>query len=180
MLSVRCLSCPVCDVRALWPNGWTYQDKTWHAGRVRWGPSSPSPKGHSPPIFGPHLLRPNGWMDEGGTWQGGRHQPRRLFVRWGHSHLPPKGGGTLLPNFRPISIVATGKTVGCIKMPLGVDVGLSPGDFVLHGDPVLPPEQRGGGHIVLDGFPALRERRTASPSFRVMSIVATVAHLSYC
>jgi len=32
------------------------------------------------------------------------------------------------------------------------------------------------GHIVLDGFkiPALRERRTASPSFRPMSIVATV------
>jgi len=49
MLSGRCLSClscPVCDVRALWPNGWTDQDETWHAGRsrprpyyVRWGPS---------------------------------------------------------------------------------------------------------------------------------------------
>jgi len=39
MLSVCCLSvCPVlsclsvCDVRALWPNGWTDQDETWHAG----------------------------------------------------------------------------------------------------------------------------------------------------
>jgi len=32
----------------------------------------------------------------------------------------------------------------------------------------------GTGHIVLDGFPA------PSPSFRPMSIVATVAHLSYC
>ena len=31
MLSDRCLSvCPVCDVRALWPNGWTDQDETWH------------------------------------------------------------------------------------------------------------------------------------------------------
>ena len=62
MLSVRCLSvCPVCpvlsvcDVHALWPNGWTDQDETWHAGRprpwphcVRWEPSCPSPKGHSP------------------------------------------------------------------------------------------------------------------------------------
>jgi len=61
MLSVRCLSClscpvcPVCDVRALWLNGWTDQDQTWHAGRpqpwphcVRWGPSSPPLKGHSP------------------------------------------------------------------------------------------------------------------------------------
>ena len=33
--SVVCLSCPVCDVRALWPNGWTDQDETWHAGRPR-------------------------------------------------------------------------------------------------------------------------------------------------
>ena len=55
-----CLSCPVCDVRALWPNGWTNQDETWHAGRprpwphcVRWGPSSPSSKGTQPPNFRP-------------------------------------------------------------------------------------------------------------------------------
>jgi len=38
----------------------------------------------------------------------------------------------------------------------------------------------GTGHIVLDGFPALRERGTAPPFFRSMSVVATVAHLSYC
>jgi len=38
----------------------------------------------------------------------------------------------------------------------------------------------GAGHIVLDGFPALRERGTARPSFMPMSTVATVAHLSYC
>ena len=35
MLSDRCLSvclsCPVCDVGALWPNGWMDQDETWHA-----------------------------------------------------------------------------------------------------------------------------------------------------
>ena len=61
------LSCPVlsvlsvCDVRALWPNGWTDdQDETWHAGRprpwprcVRWRPSSPSPKGAQPPNVRP-------------------------------------------------------------------------------------------------------------------------------
>ena len=29
-------------------------------------------------------------------------------------------------------------------MPLGVDVGLSPGDFVLDGDPVPLPKRRGG------------------------------------
>jgi len=49
-----------------------------------------------------------------------------------------------------------------MKMPLGTEVDI------------------GAGHIVLDGFPALRERGTAPPSFRPLSIVATVAHLSYC
>jgi len=29
----------------------------------RWGPSSPSPKGAQPPIFGPCPLWPNSWMD---------------------------------------------------------------------------------------------------------------------
>jgi len=49
MLSDRCLS--VLSVCALWPNGWTDQDETWHAGRTRPWPhcvSSPSPKGHNP------------------------------------------------------------------------------------------------------------------------------------
>ena len=37
------------------------------------------------------------------------------------------------------------------------------------------------GHIVLDGVPAPCERGTAAPPyFWPMSIVATVAHLSYC
>jgi len=60
MLSDRCLSvclsCPVCDVRALWPNGWLNQDETWQAGRprpwphcVRWGSSCHSPKRAQPP-----------------------------------------------------------------------------------------------------------------------------------
>jgi len=88
------LSCPVCDVRALWPNGWTDQDETWHAGRprpwphcVRWRPRSPPPKKGAEPhqIFGPCLLWPNGWMDQDGTWHGGRPQPRGLCVRWGPS-----------------------------------------------------------------------------------------------
>ena len=53
-------SCPVCHVRALWPNGWTDQDETWHAGRprpwphcFRWRPSSLSPKGAQTPNFRP-------------------------------------------------------------------------------------------------------------------------------
>ena len=63
----RCLSvCPVCNVGVLWPNGWMDQDETWYGGRprpwpqcVRWGPSSPFPKGTQPPIFGPCLLWSN-------------------------------------------------------------------------------------------------------------------------
>ena len=62
MLSDHCLSClsvcPVCNVGVLWPNSWTDQDKTWHAGRpgpwphcVRWAPSSSSPKGGQSPNF---------------------------------------------------------------------------------------------------------------------------------
>jgi len=50
-----------------------------------------------------------------------------------------------------------------MKTPLGTEVDLGPGGIVLNGDPA-PPRKRG----------------TAAPSFRSMSIVATVAHLSYC
>jgi len=77
-----------------------------------------------------------------------------------------------------------------IKMSLGMEVGLSPGDFELDGDPASPllkghiPQflssvrcgqttgwmktplgteiDLGPGHIVLHGVPALRERGTAA------------------
>ena len=53
-----------------------------------------------------------------------------------------------------------------MKMPLGTEVDLSPGHIVLDGDPDPPPPAKGAQH--------------SSLSFRPMSIVATVAHLSYC
>ena len=52
-----------------------------------------------------------------------------------------------------------GKTAGCISMPLGIEVGLSPRDFVLHGDPAPLPKRRQS-----PGAPP--------PNFRPMSIVA--------
>ena len=55
-----------------------------------------------------------------------------------------------------------GQTAGWMKTPLGTEVDIIP------------------AHIVLDGVPAVRERRTTAPLFSAMSIVATVAHLSYC
>ena len=114
MLSNCCLSCPVCpvcDIGVLWPNGSTDEDETWHAGSL--GPSHivldgnlcpPSPKGHSPPIFGPYLLWPYGSMDQDATWYEGRPRPKRHCVRWGPSSPPPQRGQSP-PNFRPMSIV---------------------------------------------------------------------------
>ena len=57
-----------------------------------------------------------------------------------------------------------GQTAGWMKMPLSTEVDLGRGHIVLDGDQLTPP----------------RERGTAAPSFRLMSVVATVAHLSYC
>jgi len=100
MLSDRCR--PVCNVGVLLLNGWMDQDGTWHAlhaGRprpwphcVRWGPSSPPPKGHSPPPqFSAHIC-------------------------WG-------------------------QMAAWIKMPLGMEVDLDQGDFVLDGDPGPSPKR---------------------------------------
>jgi len=48
-------------------------------------------------------------------------------------------------------------------MPLGTEVGLGPGDIVLDGDPAPP-----------------RNGHKSPASFQPVSIVAMVAHLSYC
>ena len=97
-------------------------------------PAPPSPKGGgTPQIFGPCLLWPNGWMDQDGTCHGGRPWSSPHCARWGQSSPPQKRGQSPPPNFRPISLCPNGWL--CIKMPLGMEVGLSPGEFVLDGDP---------------------------------------------
>ena len=59
--------------------------------------------------------------------------------------------------------VYCGQTAGWMKTPLGTEVDLDP------------------GHTVLDGGPSsARKGQSSPPSFRPVSIVATVAHLSYC
>ena len=45
--------------------------------------------------------------------------------------------------------VCCGQTAGWIKMPLGTEVGLSPGDIVLYGDPAHPLKK---GHSSLPQF----------------------------
>jgi len=57
-------------------------------------------------------------------------------VRQGLSSPPPKAQH---PNFRPLSIVA--KWLDGF-MPLGMEVGLDPGDFVLDGDPAHPKREQ--------------------------------------
>jgi len=164
MLSdVVCLS--VCNVGVLWPNGWMHQDETWHACRsrpwphcVRWGCTSPSPKGAQPLQFSAHIC--------------------------------------------------CGQMAGW-KMPLGMEVGLSPGNFVLDGHPAPLPKNgaephrnfpqcplwpnswmdqnstwhRGGprsSHIVLDGDPLPTPKGGGAPNFRPMSILVKRLHGSRC
>ena len=74
----------------------------------------------------------------------------------------PKTEGTPTTTQFLAHVYCDGQTAGWMKAPLGTEVDLGP------------------GHIVLDGVPPLRETGTELPSFRSMSIVATVAHLSYC
>ena len=177
MLSDRCLYvCHVClsvlsvrNVRALWPNGWTDQDETWHADRprpwphcVRWGPSSPFPqRGTAHTQFSAHIC-----CGQMAPWI---RMPLGMelclspgdFVLDEDSAPPPQKGGAPL-NF--LAHVYCGQTAEWIKMVLGTEVGLSPGDFVLDG--TQPPSQNVG--------------RAPVPNFRPISIVAKRLDTSIC
>jgi len=73
------------------------------------------------------------------------------------------------------------QTAGCIEMPLGMEVGLSPGEFVLDGDPASHPlKGHSPPHCIRRGPSSAQKGHSSPPSFRPMSVVATVAHLSYC
>jgi len=141
MLSVRCLSClsvcPVCDVGALWPNGWTDQDETWNAGRPRpwphcasWGSSSPTPKGHSPQFLA-HICcgQMAAWIKMSLGTELGLESTLCYMGR-----APP-------PQFSDHAYC--GQTGGWMKLVHGMEVGFSPADFVSDGDPAPPP--KGGG-----------------------------------
>jgi len=64
-------------------------------------------------------------MDQDATW---------TMVGLGPGNIVLDGD----PNFRLMSVVATGQTAGWIKMPLDTKVGLGPGHIVLHGNPTPP------------------------------------------
>ena len=63
-----------------------------------------------------------------GMQVGYRPQPSRLCVRWGPSPTLPSPRRGRSPQFS--AHVYCGQMAGCIKMQLGMEVGLSPGDVV--------------------------------------------------
>ena len=107
----------------------------------KWGQSPLPINGTEPPspIFGPCLLWPNGWMDQDGTWHGDRPLHGPHWARWGPPSYPRQKRGQS-PQFS--AHFYCGQTAGCIKMPLGMEVGLSPGDVMLDGVAALPPPKR--------------------------------------
>jgi len=146
-------------------------------------------------------------MNQDATWYGGRPRPRRHCVRWGPSS-PPKKKWRHSPQLS--AHVYCGQTAGWIKMPLGMEIGLGPGDFRFHGDPAPPKGEHSPslfdhvycgqtagwikmplcmevglvpGHIVLDGDPAPQKKEGGTtPQFLVSHVCScqTVAHISYC
>ena len=114
---------------------------------------------HPPhPIFVPCLLWRNSWMDQDGTWYRGDFGPGDIVLDG--VAAPTKRGHS--PQF--LVHLCCSQTAGWMKTPLGMEVDLGPGHFVLDGDPAPPRE----GHS------------SPPPSFRPLSFVATIAHLSCC
>jgi len=119
-------------------------------------------------------------MDQGETWHGCRPWPRPHCVRWGPSAplhpwtlrrytnyiiiiiiiITKKGHSN--PQF--LAHVCCDQTAGWIKMLLGTEVGLGPGDIVLDGDSAPPPQKKKKGY--------------SPPNFRPMSIVAKRSPIS--
>jgi len=116
---------------------------------------------HSPhphPIFGSCLLRPNCCMDQDATWYGGKRRPRWRCVRWGHSS-PVKGAQP--PVF--------GSCLLCVPN------GWMDEDASWYGS-----APRSSPHCIRRGPSSPRKGQCRPASFRPMSVVATVPHLSYC
>jgi len=106
-------------------------------------PSAPPPKKKKK--LDPCLLWPNGWKDQDRTWHGGIGLiPGDLVVLDGDPAPHSKKGAEPPPQFS--AHFCCGQTAGCTKMPLGMELGLSPGDFVLDGD--TAPPQKGGGALI--------------------------------
>jgi len=114
-------------------------------------------KGADPQFLAHFLLSPNGWMHQDATWYGGRPQPRRLCVRWGPSFPSPKGA----------------------HPPIFVQCPLWPNDWMDEDATWYRNRPRPRPYCITRGPSSARKGHSSLPSFRPMSIVAMVAHLSY-
>ena len=89
--------------------------------------------------------------------------PGDFVLDWDQASPPQKRAE---PPSKFSAHVYCGQMAGWIKMPFGLKVALDPCGIVLDRDPA--PSSHRKGHS------------STPPSFRPMSIVATVAHLCYC
>ena len=90
------------------------------------------------PVLSVTLLWPNGLTDQGETRHAGKRRPWTHCVRWGPSSPSPKVHSSQFS-----ANICCSQMAAWIKISLGMEVGLGPGDFVLDGDPA-PPPQKGG------------------------------------
>ena len=89
------------------------------------------------------VLWSNGWMDQDETWHAGMPRPHCITIWW--PTYPSQKGQSPLPNF--LGHVRCGQMAGWIKMLLGMEVGLGPGDCVRWGTSSIqkghsPPPQK--------------------------------------
>jgi len=106
------------------------------------GHPAPPTNGHSP-HFSAYLIVVKRLDGSRCTWYEGRPRPGQHCLRWEPNSPRPKGH----------SHICCGQMAGWIKMPLGTEVGLGPGDCFRWG-PGYPPK-----------------KGAEPPNFRPMSIV---------
>jgi len=127
------------------------------------GDTAPLPKtagGRAPQkIFGPSLLWPNGWIHQDATWYGGIGLGLRDIVFDVDPATPRKRAHPPHPIFGP-----------CLMWP----IGWMDEDAAWYGSRPRPRP-----HCTRRGPPPAKMAQQP-PSFRPTSILATVAHLSYC
>jgi len=85
------------------------------------------------------VLWPNGCVDQDETWHAGRPRPWHVALDGDPAPPPPKEHSSPQSSAH----ICYDQMAGWIKMPLGREVGLSPGDFVLDGDPAPHSPKRG-------------------------------------
>jgi len=141
------------------------------------------------PVCDDSVLWPNGWIDQDETWHAGSLGPGHTMLD-GDTAPPPQRGTA--PQFS--AHICCGQMAEWIKMPLGMEIGLSLGDFVSDWDPAPLPKNgpcllwpndqmdqdstlHGGGHrsrphCARRGPSSPSQKRGHTPSFRPMSNVA--------